>query len=148
MRIYLDVCALNRPFDDQAQERIHLESEAVLAIFDRFAHESGYSMVGSEAVDYEISRIPDPLKRQQVRFLSQFAEIRIPFTDEIIFRARQLQKSGFAGLDSLHLACAEEGAVQALLTTDDKLIQKALRNRKKLKVAVENPLKWLMEKMK
>lgn len=32
MRIYLDVCCLNRPFDDQSQDRIHLEAEAVLAI--------------------------------------------------------------------------------------------------------------------
>jgi hypothetical protein len=26
-RIYLDVCCLNRPFDDQTQARIHLEAE-------------------------------------------------------------------------------------------------------------------------
>ena len=30
MKIYLDVCCLNRPFDDQTQDRIHLESEAVV----------------------------------------------------------------------------------------------------------------------
>ncbi|WP_373529089.1 hypothetical protein [Nostoc sp.] len=30
--IYLDVCCLNRPFDDQTQERIFLEAEAVLRI--------------------------------------------------------------------------------------------------------------------
>ncbi|MDF2439948.1 MAG: hypothetical protein JWN98_932 [Abditibacteriota bacterium] len=32
MKIYLDVCCLKRPFDDQGQDRIHLESEAVLLI--------------------------------------------------------------------------------------------------------------------
>jgi hypothetical protein len=30
--IYLNVCCLNRPFDDQTQERIRLEAEAVLRI--------------------------------------------------------------------------------------------------------------------
>ena len=30
--VYLDACCLNRPFDDQAQPRVHLESEAVLII--------------------------------------------------------------------------------------------------------------------
>lgn len=30
--IYLDVCCLNRPFDDQTQERIRLEAEAVRLI--------------------------------------------------------------------------------------------------------------------
>ncbi len=31
-RIYLDVCALNRPLDDQSQMRIRLETDAVLLI--------------------------------------------------------------------------------------------------------------------
>ncbi len=32
MKIYLDNCCYNRPFDDQTQDRIHIESEAVLVI--------------------------------------------------------------------------------------------------------------------
>ncbi len=32
MKLYLDVCCLNRPFDDQPQDRVHLEAEAVLTI--------------------------------------------------------------------------------------------------------------------
>jgi len=32
MRVYLDMCCLKQPFDDQPQPRIHLESEAVLAL--------------------------------------------------------------------------------------------------------------------
>lgn len=32
MKLYLVNCCYNRPFDDQTQDRIHLESEAVLAI--------------------------------------------------------------------------------------------------------------------
>ena len=28
MIVYLDNCCYNRPFDDQTQERVHLESEA------------------------------------------------------------------------------------------------------------------------
>lgn len=34
MRIYLDNCCFNRPFDDQAQIRIMLEAEAKLKIQD------------------------------------------------------------------------------------------------------------------
>ena len=33
--VYLDACCLNRPFDNQAQDRIRLEAEAVLAILKR-----------------------------------------------------------------------------------------------------------------
>jgi len=32
MNIYLDNCCFNRPFDDQSNQRIHLESETVKAI--------------------------------------------------------------------------------------------------------------------
>lgn len=35
MRVYLDICCLKRPFDDQSQPRIHLEAEAVLALLWR-----------------------------------------------------------------------------------------------------------------
>jgi len=37
--VYLDVCCLNRPFDDQTQDRIHLESEAVLLILKHIENE-------------------------------------------------------------------------------------------------------------
>lgn len=47
MKIYLDNCCYNRPFDDQTQERIHLESEAILTVLQR--GQSGiYKIVGSD----------------------------------------------------------------------------------------------------
>ncbi|XCN74374.1 MAG: hypothetical protein Q3M24_06415 [Candidatus Electrothrix aestuarii] len=35
MKIYLDACCFNRPFDDQRQNRIRLESEAIILIMER-----------------------------------------------------------------------------------------------------------------
>lgn len=34
-RIYLDVCCLNRPFDNQSQPRIALETQAILTILSQ-----------------------------------------------------------------------------------------------------------------
>jgi len=49
-KIYLDVCCFNRPFDDQTQERIKLETEAILLILKRF--ELGqWQWVSSETMD-------------------------------------------------------------------------------------------------
>jgi len=146
MRIYFDVCALNRPFDDQTQDRIHLESEAVLAILNKFVEKTEWTLIGSEAIEYEISKIPDPLKKNKVTFLSQFARECIPISEETVARARRVQKLGFSPLDSLHIACAENGNARVFLTTDDKLIQKSRHHRKNLHVTIENPLKWLVEK--
>jgi len=35
MKIYMDVCCLNRPFDDQTQDKIRIESDAILAILSK-----------------------------------------------------------------------------------------------------------------
>ncbi len=148
MRIYLDVCALNRPFDDQTQDRIHLESEAVLAILARSMDEPEWIVLGSDTVDYEISKIPDPLKRHKVMFLAGYAGERVVMEEAIGARAKELQSLGFAPLDSLHLACAEKGNAHIFLTTDDSVLKKSSRHGKKLKTQVKNPLPWLMEKMK
>ena len=48
MKLYLDNCYYNRPFDDQTQDRIHLESEAVLAILK--AGENGNIQIFSSPV--------------------------------------------------------------------------------------------------
>jgi hypothetical protein len=37
MRIYMDNCCFNRPFDSQSQVRIRLETEAKLRIQERIA---------------------------------------------------------------------------------------------------------------
>jgi hypothetical protein len=51
-RIYLDVCCLNRPFDDQRQERIRLEAEAVPLILGR-CEAGAWQWVSSAVVEEE-----------------------------------------------------------------------------------------------
>jgi hypothetical protein len=61
MRIYLDACCVNRPFDDQSQERIRLESEAVILLLDM--RSSGrVRWVTSEVLTEELLRNPDGAK--------------------------------------------------------------------------------------
>src|SRR3972149_5924139 len=125
MRIYLDVCSLNRPFDDHTQDRVRLESEAVLTILSRSQTES-WILLGSEIIDIEISKIPD---------------------DDTEKRAIELEELDFKSFDALHIACAEKGEADVLLTTDDDLLRKASQNKGILKVKLENPVRWLMEEV-
>lgn len=46
MRVYLDMWALKRPFDDIRDERTRLEALAVAAIFDAHRH-AGIELVSS-----------------------------------------------------------------------------------------------------
>lgn len=147
MLIYLDVCCLNRPFDDQTQERIRLEAEAVLLILDR-CQSGKWRLLGSEAVDFEISLIPDEERREKVRLLTALAESKVTVTDQIERRAMELERLEFKTFDALHIACAEEGNADVLLTADDRFLHKAARQANILKVTVENPISWLMEVIK
>ena len=53
MKVYLDACCLNRPFDDQGQPRVHLETEAISLILEKL-HWREWDWVGSEMLLYEI----------------------------------------------------------------------------------------------
>jgi len=142
MRIYLDVCCLNRPFDDQTQDRIRIESEAVLAILNQCMDD--WILVGSEVVDYEISKIPDEERRRKVEILASISKEKVIVDDNIIKRALELEKIGLKPIDALHVACAEKSA-DVMLTTDDDIVKKVKANKNLIKVRVENPVRWLME---
>jgi predicted nucleic acid-binding protein len=142
MKIYLDVCCLNRPFDDQAQDRIRLEAEAILLILSRMAA-GNWAWVSSEVIIDEIEQTPDPKRRERVRQLVTYAQHFHILTDEDITRANALKTSGFNSMDALHLACAESSHSDYFLTTDDKLRRRAMRLQKQLRVTVDNPLNWL-----
>jgi hypothetical protein len=60
--IYLDVCCLNSPFDDQTQERIRLETEAIRLILALY--QSGeWQLLGSQVIDVELRRTPDSTRK-------------------------------------------------------------------------------------
>lgn len=54
MKIYLDNCSYNRPYDDQSQIRIYLETQAKLHIQD-LIRENRLELVTSYVLDYENS---------------------------------------------------------------------------------------------
>ncbi len=143
-RVYLDVCCLNRPFDDQQQDRVHLEAEAVLLILKRCESQE-WQWVSSAVVRYEVDNIPNTERRNRVNELLQGAREVVPLSDAAVERGEELKRLGLKTYDALHVACAEQAQVEVLLTTDDKLVRAAARHTRKLKVPVRNPLTWLQE---
>ena len=143
-RIYLDVCCLNRPFDDQRQDRIRLEAEAVLLIMGRC--ESGaWQWLSSAVVEEEVNHTPSSERRSRVRQMLSGAHGTVALTDVAISRAQELKALGFRTYDALHLACAEQATVDIFLTTDDRVLRIATRHTAQLQVRVANPLAWLLE---
>jgi len=142
--IYFDTCCLNRPFDDQTQYRIRVESETVLFILDQVKI-GELKCVGSEVLDLEIDLIPNLEQKRRVKLLASHISNLIRIEQKEIKRAKQLELLGFRLFDALHIACAESGNIDILLTTDDKLLRLATRFSDKLSIQVKNPLKWLEE---
>ena len=143
MRIYLDTCCLNRPFDEQTDERVILETEAILGIIDRCETENDWLFFSSDVLDDEISRIVHPVKKEKVLSLYHSALLHIDLNNTIIEQAKTQERFGLRPYDSLHLACADFAHADVLLTTDKKFIRQA--EQLKLKTRVVNPLIWIME---
>ena len=135
-KIYLDNCCLSRPFDDQTQERIRLETEAIVRIMDCF-YEGQWRWISSEVAMFEALPMSSRLLNYAHRFVSVSAME--------ISRGKYLESLGFEPFDALHLACAESGNAELLLTTDDRMLKKAKSISSELRLRVENPLTWLQE---
>ena len=143
-RSYLDVCCLNRPFDDQRQDRIRLEAEAILLILGRC--EAGvWQWLSSDVVEEEVHKTPSSERRSRVRNMLSGAYSTVALTDTAIVRAQELKALDFRTYDALHLACAEQMTADVFLTTDDRVLRVARRHTTHLKVHVANPLDWLLE---
>jgi predicted nucleic acid-binding protein len=142
-KIYLDVCCLNRPFDDWTQERIRLEGETILTIMERIRTKE-WQLVASEAIRIELEKMRNLDKLENVLNLLELAIINIKIDEEVDLRSQQLENLGFGLYDSFHIACAEVAQVDILLSTDDRLLKNSRRHQDLLKIVLDNPVTWLM----
>ena len=123
MRIYLDNCCFNRPFDDQKQLRIRLETEAKLDIQQKILQKK-IELVWSYILDFENEMNPFEQRKIAIRRWKAHATIDISETNQVLASARKFSHIGFKSKDSLHLACAIATNCNYILTTDDQLIKK------------------------
>lgn len=123
MRVYLDNCCLNRPFDDQGQIRIRLEAEAKLHI-QGLIRGGEVELAWSYVLDYETSANPFEERRQAIRHWREWAAVDLDETSTILQRADRFASGGMKSLDALHVACAVEAKCDCFLTTDDSLLKR------------------------
>ena len=136
----------NRPFDDQSQSRVRLESEAVLTILE-WVRDGRMVLMGSSVIRYELGKTTDEERRRAAELLSMGATDSVILSEDIEARGRAIEALGIKALDALHLACAEAGGADFFLTTDAALVQRATAHSAMLSVKVQNPLQWLSENM-
>ena len=147
MKVYFDVCCLNRPFDDQSQDKIHLEAEAIITIL-KHIDTGEWSSVSSDAVVYEISNTKNEERKDRLLSINDRAQTYISINDEILKRTVEIKEMEFTTYDAMHIACAETAKVDIFLSTDKGLINKAKINKSALRVNIDNPLPWIQEEFK
>lgn len=142
-KIYLDVCCLNRALDDMTQDRIRLEAEAVLLIY-RKCRIGEWTLLSSTALQAEILKTPNVQRKEQVILALSIAQNQITLDNTIKQRAVELVSFGFKSFDAVHIASAEMGQADVMLTTDDRLLRRAICYQDRLNVAIDNPASWLL----
>ena len=125
MKIYLDNCCYNRPFDDQQQLRIFLETQAKLHI-QSLVMQKKLKLVCSFVLRYENNENPDPSTRASIDqfFLNASVYIGSENMEDIFQTAYNLMRQGIKMKDAAHIACAIKAGCDYFITTDDKLIKR------------------------
>jgi predicted nucleic acid-binding protein len=125
-RIYMDVCALCRPFDEQTQMRVRLETDAVQLILS-YVRSGHLELIVSPAHDVEIDAIGELAEQEHLLSLLQQIGQRVTFDlRQTRERAEQLAQQGLGPADAAHLAFTE--AAQAdFITCDDRLLRSCRR---------------------
>ena len=140
IKVYLDMNIYNRPFDDQAQVRIRLETIAVFSILQHIK-DGDLQLLWSFVIDYENSLNPYEDIRQEIAQISSLAAETIPPDEAILKSAQSFENMGLKPRDALHLACALKGGAEYFLTCDDKLIKKTMN----VNLKVMNPVMFVEE---
>ncbi len=144
--IYIDICAISRPFDEQKYLRIRLETDAVNLILSK-VRSGDYKLLVSTVHIKEIEAILDNILRIELQtVLNRWGErIKVDMA-KTRTRAEELIKLGLGVADAAHVAFAEQAEAQ-FITCDDRLVRKCMNH--KIKVWCGNPVAFCeKEKLK
>ena len=139
-KIYLDNCCYNRPYDDQSQLKIQLETQAKLKI-QHDIKQGDYKLVWSYVMEYENSNNPFEEKKRAIAPWKDIADENIVESESILQYAEGLADKGIKTYDALHVACAVEAGCDYFLTTDKKLLNTQIDE-----ITVVNPIQFVIEK--
>ena len=126
MKLYLDMCVYNRPFDDQSQPRIMLETQIFIMLLSMIS-EGQVDLINSFALEYENGKNPKIENMLKISDCLEYSSDYISFDEGILVRSLEFERYGLMGMDAMHIACAEKTKADFFVTCDDDLIKKLER---------------------
>ena len=142
MKLYIDTSVYNRPFDDQTQPRIWLETLA-LGLILQLVESGEATLINSSMLEFENSRNPFPLRREWMERCLSLATEYERVDEAIRDRAQEYEKQGVSAIDALHVATAESANVDFFIACDDRLLKKG----KQFKVKSINPVDFVQQEL-
>ncbi len=125
MRIYLDNCCYNRPYDDQTQIRISLETQAKLYIQEMIKN-NDIELVTSYVLEFENSNNRFRQKKETIQKFMDDNEsfyVGVEKSYKVNTIANDIQQTGVKEKDACHIACAMLAECDYFISTDDRLLK-------------------------
>ena len=142
MKVYLDNCCYNRPYDDQSQLRISFETQAKLKI-QEMIRDGAIELASSYVLMYENSKNPHQLRQNTIkRFVNDNIStyIDVDCADEVKELARTIMSTGVKTADAQHVACAILAESDFFISTDDRLLKYQSDE-----IRIMDPISFIME---
>jgi hypothetical protein len=141
MKVYLDNCCFNRPFDDQSLLTIRLETEAKLKIQEKIKA-AEISLAWSYILDFENNANPFLERQIEIQRWKKLADSFTNETPEILTQMHKLTAIGLKPIDGLHIACAISLKCDYCLTVDKGILKKSAQISS---IAVISPINLIID---
>jgi len=122
VKIYMDNCCYNRPYDDQTQPKVIIETLAKLHI-QKFVLNKELDLVWSYILKFENSQNISEAKRDAIAKWEKLSIEFIGKSDPLIALAREVENAGVKVFDALHVACAITAKCDYFITVDKSLLK-------------------------
>ena len=136
-KLYLDNCCFNRPFDDQSQLLVRLETEAKLFIQNGIKNGT-FELVWSYILDIENNANPHFQRKENIAPWKYLSTVMIEESESVLLRAENYKRQGLKPKDALHVACAVDAASDFFITTDRGILKKRFSE-----ISISNPIEFL-----
>ena len=125
MKIYLDMCCYNRPYDEQSQLKVAMETQSKLYI-QNLIKEKRLELITSYMLRYECSNNPFEMRRNTILdFIHKntFAYVGEERKEDIEVKATEIMRTGVKFKDACHVASAIYAGCEYFISTDMRLLK-------------------------
>ncbi|MGL4594240.1 MAG: PIN domain-containing protein [Thermoguttaceae bacterium] len=122
LKIYLDNCCFNRPYDDQSQRKVSFETQVKLFVQELVLKDKVH-LVWSYILKFENGNNIFPAKKKAIAQWEKFSFQFVSRSEQVEDIAQQIAATGVKALDSLHIACALVAKCDYFITVDKRILK-------------------------